>query len=142
MTISTINIFERTVQKSNEWLDDISKELKWDDNQQSYKALKSVLHVLRDRLPPEVAVKFSAQMPMLIRGLYFEGWNLANTMIKVGKEDFLVLCADQFEGEVSTDDMEHIVKAVFRVIRYHLSDGEISHIKSNLPVSIVTLWEA
>jgi uncharacterized protein (DUF2267 family) len=33
-----------------------------------------MLHALRDRLPPEIAVHLSAQLPMLVRGIYYEGW--------------------------------------------------------------------
>jgi hypothetical protein len=39
--------------------------------------LGGMLHVLRDRLTIQEAVQPGAQLPMLIRGLYWEGWDPA-----------------------------------------------------------------
>jgi Uncharacterized conserved protein (DUF2267) len=40
-------------------------------------ALRSVLHVLRNRLTPEQAVHLGAQLPLLVRGIFYEGWRIA-----------------------------------------------------------------
>jgi uncharacterized protein (DUF2267 family) len=41
-----------------------------------------LLHAPRDRLPPEVAVHLGAQFPMLVRGVYYEGWHMAGKLTK------------------------------------------------------------
>ena len=67
--------FDTTVQESNLWLKDIMEEEDWKDRQRAYKALRSVLHLLRDRLTTDEAAHLGAELPMLIRGIYYEGWN-------------------------------------------------------------------
>ena len=40
------------------------------DHRSAYRALRSVLHVLRNRLTPEQAVHLGAQLPLLVRGIF------------------------------------------------------------------------
>ena len=57
----TPDAFDTAVQKGNIWLKDIEKAGKLRSRFQAYAVLRSVLHALRDCLPPAEAVKFSAQ---------------------------------------------------------------------------------
>ena len=77
MSMTGLDVFDRTLQKSHEWLDDIRYELDFSERKQAYRALRSTLHGLRDCLTSEDAAHRGAQLPMLIRGLYYEGWNPA-----------------------------------------------------------------
>src|SRR3546814_6955305 len=43
----------------------------------AYHALRSVLHALRDRLTLEEAAHLGAQLPMLVRGIYYDSWHPA-----------------------------------------------------------------
>ncbi|MFI5334917.1 MAG: DUF2267 domain-containing protein [Chlamydiales bacterium] len=67
-------IFDKTLQKTERWLNEIAELMGWRDKQKSYETLRAVLHALRDRLTVESAAKFAAQIPMLVRGIYYEGW--------------------------------------------------------------------
>ena len=69
--------FGRTVQKTNDWLAELRGDLGWDDQHRAYAGLRAVLHALRDRLTVEEAVELGAQLPMLVRGFYYEGWRPA-----------------------------------------------------------------
>jgi uncharacterized protein (DUF2267 family) len=77
MTAHRIAAFERTLEKTEAWLAHLDAALGWDNRQHSYAVLRSVLHAIRDRLPPQEAVDLAAQLPMLVRGFFFEGWRLA-----------------------------------------------------------------
>jgi uncharacterized protein (DUF2267 family) len=77
MSATGLDVFDRTLQATNIWLDDIMQELGWSDRHRAYHALRAVLHALRDRLPVDDAAHFAAQLPMLIRGLFYEGWRPA-----------------------------------------------------------------
>jgi uncharacterized protein (DUF2267 family) len=74
-----LDVFDSTVQQTNLWLKDLMERIETDDRHLAYQALRATLHTIRDRLGPETAVHFGAQLPMLIRGLYYEGWQLTGT---------------------------------------------------------------
>jgi uncharacterized protein (DUF2267 family) len=72
MSTTKIEAFDTTVQKTNEWLRDISRELGDENRRHAYLALRGTLHAIRDFLPIEESAQLSAQLPMLVRGIYFE----------------------------------------------------------------------
>ena len=71
------SIIEHSVEKTHIWLKEIAEELGDEDRQYAYRALRAVLHTLRDRLTVDVAAKLAAQLPTLIRGVYYEDWDPA-----------------------------------------------------------------
>lgn len=138
-----LDVFETTLHKSYEWLNELNKLLGWDDSQRSYLALRATLHVLRDRLPIDNGAKFSSQLPMLIRGFYYESWEPSITPVKARTADeFLSLVERHLAGTnlALEEDLEKIVRAVFLVVTNHVSIGEIYHIKQALPESIASLF--
>lgn len=99
-----------------------------------------MLHALRDRLTLEEAVQLGAQLPMLVRGFYYEGWTLKGKPRKeLHKEDFLAHIKVAFQEDVTVRP-ESIVRAVFKVLARHTSEGEIDDIKHILPKSLHELW--
>jgi uncharacterized protein (DUF2267 family) len=94
----------------------------------------------RDRLTVEEAVQLGAQLPMLVRGFYYEGWTLKGKPRKERhKEDFLAHIREAFKGDVTVRS-ESIARAVFRVLELHTSDGEIVDVKNILPKAVLELW--
>ena len=143
MTTATISAFENTLQKTNIWLKDILTELNWEgsDHERAFHALRVVLHALRDRLTVEEASDFAAQLPMLVRGFYYEGWNPSKTPVATHKRDeFLAPIAASFANDI-TADAEEITRAVFKVITEHVSAGEVNDMKGALPKKIRELWD-
>src|SRR5438552_3108412 len=74
MTVSPIDALNTTFEKTQCWLKELTKEGYFAEEGQAYAAFRSVLHALRDRLPVDEAAHLAAQLPMLIRGMYYEGW--------------------------------------------------------------------
>lgn len=138
-----VAVIDITTKKTYEWLKDIIGELHWDDRQKAYTALRGCLHALRDRLTVEEAADLGAQLPMLIRGLYYEGWRPAGKPLKElrQKEDFLQAIQQVFVNEPDLDP-EPVAKAVFRVLAKRVSEGEIQDIKNLMPKELITLWPA
>ncbi|HVO95853.1 MAG TPA: DUF2267 domain-containing protein [Terriglobales bacterium] len=135
------DVFDGTLQKTQMWLNDLMTELDWHEHpHKAYLALRTVLHALRDRLTVEEAVQLGAQLPMLVRGFYFEGWTLKGKPHKERhKEDFLAHIRDAFKEDVTVRP-ESIARAVFKVLARHTSQGEIEDIKHILPKSLDELW--
>jgi uncharacterized protein (DUF2267 family) len=128
------------LQTTNHWLSDLSAELGWEDRQKSYHALRTVLHALRDRLPVNAAAHFAAQLPMLVRGFYYDGWVPAKTPVKErNQKAFLVHVTDAFLFDASVDS-KRIAEAVFRVVSRHVTSGETEKVKHALPDDIADLW--
>jgi uncharacterized protein (DUF2267 family) len=77
MSESGVPALDHTVQETNIWLKAIADHLHFEQRHHAYSALRAVLHALRDRLTPLSAVHLGAQLPLLIRGIYYEGWHMA-----------------------------------------------------------------
>lgn len=135
------DIFDGTLQKTQVWLNDLMQELEWEGRpHKAYLALRTVLHALRDRLTVEEAVHLGAQLPMLVRGFYFEGWTLTGKPHKERhKEDFLDHVKKAFATDLTVNPQQ-VVRAVFRVLVKHTSAGEIEDVKHLLPKVLQELW--
>jgi uncharacterized protein (DUF2267 family) len=140
MSLTAIGPIERAVHTTNVWLKELMEELGWEDREHAYHALGAVLHALRDRLTVVEAADLGAQLPMLIRGLYYEGWNPSGKPVKErSREEFLAHIAAAFPSDAEMYP-EGIAWAVFTVLRRHVSAGEIGDVKHVLPVQIRSLW--
>lgn len=71
MAATGLEVFDKTLQTTNIWLDDIMAEI-GPDRQLAWKVLSTVLHKLRDRMPVEAAAHLGAQLPLLVRGAYYD----------------------------------------------------------------------
>lgn len=141
MGTTGLDVFDATINKTNVWLKEVMHALGWEDRHKAYMALRLTLQALRDRLPPEDAIHVGAQLPMLLRGLYYEGWHphLATPSIR-HKAAFLEPVRVYFHDDWSADP-EDIVRAVLRVLARHVSAGAVAHIKHLWPPELQALWE-
>jgi uncharacterized protein (DUF2267 family) len=139
MSQTGLSEFDNAVQKTNIWLKDLMERMRWHDRHRAYFALRVVLHALRDHLTVDEVVAFGAQLPMLVRGFYYEGWQPADKPLKERKKEvFLSHIADAFRDP--NIDPEQVVRAVFQVLTDHMTSGETEGIKHCLPKEIRALW--
>ena len=68
MPATGLDVFDKTLQTTHIWLDDIM-EVVGPDRQVAWHALGAVLRTLRDRLPLGLAAHLGSQLPILIRGI-------------------------------------------------------------------------
>jgi len=140
MSASGLEIIDTSVQKTNIWLNDLMERLETTDRHKAYMALKLTLHGLRDRLTIEEAAQLGAQFPMIVRGLYYEGWrpggkqDRASSWETFMKPVYLAVCQD---GRWTP---EKVVSSVFDVLSRHVTGGEIDDVISQLPRDIRSLW--
>lgn len=140
MSVTGLGAVDTTVEKTNTWLNEIQQRLGWTDRQRAYQALRAVLHALRDRLTVEEAADFAAQLPLLVRGIFYEGWHPAGKPLKERKkEEFLNHVAQAFPNDLELD-FDEVTRAVFQVIARHVTSGEIHDVKRLLPKDIRELW--
>jgi len=105
---------------------------------QAYKALWSVLHELRDRLPVTESANFAAQLPMLIRGLYYEGWKPESVPRKCHRELFLDDVQKTFQLSIHGGP-ETLVDGIIRVSNRHIEPGLFEKIKEEFPPDLRSL---
>ncbi len=138
MSTTGLDVFDTTLQKTSMWLNDTMAELDSKDRHLAYLALRAALHALRDRLPVEEAVHLGAQLPMLIRGFYYEGGTPSGKPVKEHKAEFLNAVRHCF-GPGTPPDPERVARAVFKVLAHHVTAGEIKGVKQLLPKDIRSL---
>jgi uncharacterized protein (DUF2267 family) len=127
------SVIQPSAEKAHLWVNDTAEQLGGEDHRQAYRVLRAYLHALRDRLPVEEAAQLAAQLPELIRGVYYEGWEPSSTPITYHNfADFLgrVAADAGLEGETAAS---YAVSAAASVLRRHVSAGEIEDIRAILP---------
>ncbi|GIX16454.1 MAG: hypothetical protein KatS3mg119_0640 [Rhodothalassiaceae bacterium] len=141
MSATGLEVFDETVQKTNIWLKEIMEELGL-SRRRAYEVLRAVLQSLRDRLTVDEAAHLSAQLPMLVRGIFFEGWHPAGTPHKWRSlDEFLAeVRAHMGSADVADIDLEEAARAVFGVIARHVSAGEVADVRQSLPEPVRRLW--
>jgi uncharacterized protein (DUF2267 family) len=135
--IDHVEVFDTTLEKTYAWLNELSDELGTGNRHQAYEVLRAFLHALRDRLPVESAVKLGAQLPMLVRGFYYEGWNPTHKPDKMDAAAFLGHV--HRETNLEPDQIEAAVRAAARTLQHHVSEGELAKSLGILPNDIVRL---
>jgi uncharacterized protein (DUF2267 family) len=140
MTATGLDVFDSTVQKTKTWLNDLMQITGWTDRRTAYRALRATLHALRDRLVVDEVAQLSAQLPMLIRGLYFEGWDPSSRALKERHlEQFLARIEQELRGDEDLQP-EQVARAVFEVMQRRVTQGEIEDVRHILPSKIRALW--
>lgn len=139
MSTAGFHSFDHTVQESNIWIKEIAEYLDMPNRQVAYHALRGVLFALRDRLTVDEAFNLAAQLPLLIRGLFFEGYKAAGRPQKYHAEEFLARVERELQN-TSGVTPERATRAVLLVMHHHISEGELSDLFDELPKDIRQLW--
>src|SRR3954454_14721787 len=140
MSVTSLDVFDTTLHKTITWLDELTDVLGQRDKHKAYLALRATLHALRDRLTVDEVAQLGAQLPMLIRGFYYEGWDPSDKPLKERhKEQFLARMEREFPG-VDGIDPEGVARAVFSMLAKRVSEGEIEDVRHVLPAEVRELW--
>lgn len=139
MSTSSVAVLDHTVQETNVWLRIVAEQLHLEDRHHAYVALRAVLHALRDRLPPEVAVHLGAQLPILVRGVYYEGWHMAGKPVKDrSAQEFADHILKELPPRFPMDPLT-VARGVFETLWEKLDPGEFTKLMDHLPASLRTL---
>jgi uncharacterized protein (DUF2267 family) len=132
--------FNPHVKATDEWLDELMRDLAWHDRQRSWSALLSVLHALRDGLGREEAFYLGAQLPVLLRGFYYEGWH-PRIHRTVSRDAFLERIRDGLHHDVAVD-AERVARVVMTQLAGRMPSAELESVKAATPSAIHGLWPA
>ncbi len=138
MSATGLDVFDKTLQTTNIWLDEITEAL-GPDRQVAWKVLSTVLHKLRDRIPIELSAHLSAELPLLVRGVYYDQFEPAKQPANWNLQDFMDEVA-RWLSDTRPVDPEDAVRAVCTVLSRHLSHGQIRKVQSALPGDLRAFW--
>lgn len=140
MSALGLKIIDESVQQANIWINEVNYRTGWDHKQRAYRLLRAVLHAVRDHLSPDEAAQLAAQLPMLIRGLFYEGWNPSKTpVIERSRMGFVARIQTEFKTD-PMDDADHAIGAVLDVLDAHISAGEMAHVRATFTKEIRGLF--
>jgi uncharacterized protein (DUF2267 family) len=122
------------------WLSAVAAQLDTDDRHHAYRVLRAWLHTVRDRLTVDAAAHLAAQLPELLRGVYYEGWTPSRVPMRFGTTEF----AERFahDAGISSDDAIRAAVAVSTAMGRLFSPGQLDHALAQLPEPLRTLLTA
>ena len=142
MSAVGLESIDHTVQLTHIWINELDARLGWENKHRSYRLLRIVLQTLRDWLRVDEAAGLGAQLPELLRGVYYEHWRPAATPVKPrGKADFIA----RVDAAFRTDPIVFSVEAVtttFELLSDKIAAGEIEKVRHELPADLRALWPA
>ncbi len=139
MSATGLDVFDKTLQTTNLWLKDIMDDL-GPDRQVAWHALGAVLHTLRDRHSVDEAAHLGAQLPLLIRGAYYDQWHPAGKPEKIRDQETFLARVGHGLRDIRPVNVEDAARAVFKALAKHIAQGECEKVKTSLPQEIRVLW--
>jgi uncharacterized protein (DUF2267 family) len=140
MAVTGLPVFDKTVHETNGWLASLAEKLGAGERELAFKVLRATLHALRDQLPPDSAAHLADQLPILLRGVYYEGWHPGATPARLRhKEALLQRVRAELPPGVDLP-VEGMVQAVFAVIWEKVEPGEVAKLTRMTPAELRDLW--
>jgi len=136
MSRTRVDVIDRSVEKAHVWINDLADELGTEDNQEAYRVLRAFLHALRDHLSVDEAAQLAAQLPIFVRGVFYEGWDPSRTPEHARDLDsFLWRIASEAHLAGGTE-ASFAATAAHRVLSRHISAGEAGSVLNVLPAHL------
>jgi uncharacterized protein (DUF2267 family) len=139
MSANGLDVFDKTLQTTHLWLNEIMA-VTGPDRRVAWHELGAVLRAVRDRIPLELAAHLGAELPILVRGIYYEKWRPAAQPERYRSLDEFCDCVLRNLGEIRPVDPRLAARAVFGVLSRHLAEGQIRKVRDALPDEVRALW--
>ena len=136
MPSTGISSLDQSVNKTNAWLARVADEFGTEDRRLAYRALRAWLHALRDRLTVTVAAHFAAQLPELLRGVYYTDWSPSQVPVKFGPQEYVQRFAR--DAGIHDADVPQAASAVTRAVRRQMP-GALDEALHTLPPAFASL---
>jgi len=139
MSTTGLDVFDKTLHLTNFWIDEVMEAV-GPDRKLAWHVLGAVLRTLRDRLPPELSAHLAAQLPLLVRGTYYERFQVGHHPERIDtEEEFLAHVAADLDGTWPLD-LRRSTRLVLAVLEEHIAPGMAEKLKHVLPQQIRSLW--
>ena len=139
MSASGLEVFVKTLETTHIWLNEICNDL-GPDKQVAWKVLSTVLHKLRDRLPIGLSAHLGAQLPLLVRGVYYDQFEPSKVPTECNSREEFVAEVAEWLNDTRPVDPDLAVRSVFGVLSRHISEGQVNKVREALPRSLRQSW--
>lgn len=122
---------------ARKWLAVVGEQLGTEDPHEACRVLRAWLQTVRDRLTVEVAAHFAAQLPELLRGVYYEGWTPAHVPTRYDVPGFTA----RFAGSagIGLTEVPAAAAAVTAALDRLCSPGQLGHVLKLMPSHLAEL---
>jgi uncharacterized protein (DUF2267 family) len=140
MSAVGLESIDHTVHVTHAWINELDRLLRWNNKHRSFRLLRTTLQALRDWLPTHEIANFAAQLPELLRGVFYEGWRPAATPVRHRSKANFVERVDRAFQKDPFGYTEEAVAVVFAFLGGKISEGEIEGIRHELPADLRRPW--
>jgi len=137
--------FEKYAEEGNRFINEVANELGINDRRQALRVTKAVLHAVRDRLPATDSIEFAQGLPLVLKGVYFDQYDISKTPVSIkSSEEFIDFIREKDRFGAINDfqsprEVVSCLRTVFRVLEHRLDRGQVEQIAAQLPKDIVRL---
>lgn len=132
--MTKVSALDHAVASAQTWIGDVAAEFHTEDGEFAYRVLRAWLHTLRDRLTVDAGAHFAAQLPDLIRGVYYAGWDPGAVPHKYDADEFVRRFAR--EANITPAEAPAAAAAATAAAQRHLPSAQIDKVLGQLPEDI------
>ncbi|MEO3892565.1 DUF2267 domain-containing protein [Nonomuraea sp. B5E05] len=137
MPHTRVQSIDHTVQTTHRWLADLADVIGTEDRDFAQRVLKTWLHTVRDGLTVDSAAHFAAQLPDLLRGVYYNGWDPSSVPIRRSRQEFIEHFARS--GRIALNDVPALAHQVTEFLCSEISEPAVMHVLNRLPQDVRAL---
>ncbi|MEV4320363.1 DUF2267 domain-containing protein [Actinocrispum sp. NPDC049592] len=109
-----------------------------DDMHQTYRVVRTWMHLLRDRLPVNSAAHLAAPLPELLRGVFYDGWRPSRVPDRMHAEGYLLRF--QQEAWIPAAEVRATAAAVTGAMRELFPPASSTPSSASCPTTCGRFW--
>lgn len=139
--LRSVQAIEKSVHQTNDWLAMLSNDMGLKEKESAFASLRAVLHTLRDRLPADTAAQLGAQLPLVVRGIYYENWEPSSTPQKIRhQQSFIERVCAEIPDETLHERAREIIQCTLGLLSRELDATSMEKFREHFPMELRELW--
>jgi uncharacterized protein (DUF2267 family) len=132
MTRSSTPTIDHAEEVAHDWINELGDYLDWSNDARTHHLLRTVLHAIRDFLAVDEAADLAAQLPVLIRGIYYDGWDPSSTPERPHTAEAFMNRIKAAFARDPLDNPEAAIACVIKLLNRHVTSGEMSQVRQSM----------
>ena len=140
------NTFEKDYREANHFIKALALQLGTpNDTDHALRILQSVFKELRRRIIPDESLHIISQLPLMLKGMYVDGWNINEPLSEAKTfHEFLNEIRDN-TGKSDDPDFANEelarkkIMIVFKELKKYIPDNELDQLRDELPTDVAKM---